>query len=119
MGRGLKIALITGGIILALAVIASWAIDLFGNRNGYDYQWGMMGPWTTGGFGVMGLMGIFWVVVLGLIIWAVAAAARGTHYVGGEHMMNQSESASEILKKRYARGEITKAQYDEMKKDLM
>ena len=67
----------------------------------------------------MGLMGIFWIVVLGAIIWAVVAAARGTGQSGGSDSGSHSESSLEILKRRYARGEINKAEYEEKKKDLV
>ncbi|MBI2851246.1 MAG: SHOCT domain-containing protein [Chloroflexi bacterium] len=77
----------------------------------------MMGPGMMGGFGAMGLMAIFWIVVLGLIIWAVVAAVRGTGSLGAGSG-GQADSALEILKKRYARGEINKAEYEEKKKDL-
>ena len=64
-------------------------------------------------------MGIFWIVVLGLIIWAVVAAMRGTGHDGGHVFPGASESALEILKKRYAKGEINKAEFEEKKKDLV
>lgn len=66
----------------------------------------------------MGLMGIFWIVILGLIIWAVVTAVRGAGGRNGSVSASQSESALEILKRRYARGEINKAEYEEKKKDL-
>ena len=66
----------------------------------------------------MGLMGIFWIVVIGLVIWAIIAAGRGAGLSGGSGSTGGSESALEILKKRYASGEINKAEYEEKKKDL-
>jgi putative membrane protein len=64
-------------------------------------------------------MGIFWIVVVGLIIWAVVAAGRGAGWSGGSDSGGHSESALEILKRRYARGEINKTEYEEKKKDLV
>jgi len=112
MDKGLKTALIIGGIILAIIIIVPTIIGAVTGWQGYGYGYGMMGPGMMEGFGAMGLMGVFWIVVLGLIIWAVVAAARGAGQAGG------SESSLEILKKRYARGEINKAEYEEKKKDL-
>ena len=52
---------------------------------------------------------LFWVLVIYLIVWLVrkAPATTGT-----------KNSAMDILKERYAKGEITKDQFEGMKKDL-
>ena len=60
-------------------------------------------------------MWIVWILVIGLIVWAVVTAGRGSNQPTG----TSSDSALEILKKRYARGEITKQEYEERKKDLL
>lgn len=52
---------------------------------------------------------LFWVAVIALIVFLV----RRT---GGSG--SRSESATNILKKRYARGEITKEEYENMKKEI-
>ncbi len=75
---------------------------------------GMMGYGYMGGYGglwwVVGL--VFWLLVLFalllLIIWLYRQVFKG----GG------SVPASELLRQRYAKGELTKKQFEEMKKDL-
>ena len=110
MDKNLKMALIIGGVVLAIVLIVPTIVGAITGWQGYGY--GMMG-----GFGTMGLMGVFWIVVVGLIIWAVIAAGRGTSHLGGSGS-GQTDSALEILKRRYARGDINKAEYEEKKKDL-
>ncbi|MBI4295551.1 MAG: SHOCT domain-containing protein [Chloroflexi bacterium] len=69
------------------------------------------------GFGIGGgLMGIFWIIVLGLIIWATVSWSRGS---SGSSDLPKGDTPLEILKKRYARGEISKEEYEEKKKDLV
>ncbi len=68
---------------------------------------------------------LFWVVVIGLIVWAITAWSRSSarrSAVGSELTAAPPASADralDILRERYARGEITKEQYDEMRRDLM
>lgn len=67
-----------------------------------------------GGFGFF-VMIIFW----GLVIWGIVAliqsvAKNNTQSAGGP----QGDTALEIVRKRYARGEITKEEFDQTKKDL-
>jgi len=116
MDKGLKTALIIGGVILALVVLVPTILYAVTGWQGYGY--GMMGSGLMGGFGAMGLMGVFWVVVIGLVVWAIVAAGRGGGRSSGVEPSGHSESALEILKRRYARGEINKAEYEEKKKDL-
>jgi len=77
----------------------------------FGMPYGMMDGYGTGyGTGIIGL--IFWVlVIIGLVLlikylWESGGARR------------EQESALEILKKRYARGEISKEEFEEKKKDL-
>ena len=63
------------------------------------------------GFGGI-FMILFWCIIIFLIV-------RGTNYwtsKGGNE--NQKQSAEEILKERYARGDISKEDFEQMKKDL-
>ncbi len=66
------------------------------------------------GFGLIGLL--FNVLVLVgivvLIVWAVKSFSSRTHVEA------RGQSARDILQARYARGEITREQYQEMLKDI-
>ena len=65
------------------------------------------------GFG-MGFEAIIMVLFWGAIIWLVISLINA----GTQRSEETSESALAILKKRYARGEVTREQYLEMEKEL-
>lgn len=56
---------------------------------------------------------LFWGAIIFLIVWAVRRSSQG-HGAGTPG----NRSALDIAKERYARGEITKEQYEQIKKDL-
>ena len=63
---------------------------------GYADGWGM---WMV----------VFWGALIGLVVWGVnRLSSRGP----------ASETSLDIVQKRLAKGEITKEQYDELKKTL-
>ncbi|MCB0746938.1 MAG: SHOCT domain-containing protein [Ignavibacteriae bacterium] len=59
---------------------------------------------------------IFWIVLFVVIIWGVVKLANSNSNRGVG--TNTSQSPLDVLKSRYAKGEITKAEFDSMKKDL-
>ncbi len=77
----------------------------------------MMGGFGGGGmfFGGM-LMLAFWVLIIGGAVWSVWTLARGSQSSLGAGASQQKPLG--ILQARYAKGEITKEQYDAMKRDL-
>lgn len=66
-------------------------------------------------------LGLFWPILFILfvvgIVWMLSSHSRKNES-DDEDELPELETALEILKKRYARGEITKRQYLEMKKDI-
>ena len=62
-----------------------------------------------------GWMIIVWVVVIALVVWAVIALVE---YSSSTTNTSQKRDPLEIAKERYARGEIKKEEYEEIKKNL-
>ena len=117
MNGNTRAALIIGGIALALLI----AVPLiWGGVSGWQFGgWGMMGPGMMGGFGWWWFMPILMILFLVLVIWAVVALMRGVAWPGNtDSASRQADSALEVLKRRYAQGEISKEEYEEKKKDL-
>ncbi|MFC1932469.1 SHOCT domain-containing protein [Chloroflexota bacterium] len=122
MDKNLKIGLIVGGIVVAVLVILPLIVGLatgWGETCEYEMEeHGMMGLGMMGGFGFGWFMPIGWIVILGLIVWAVIALTKGAVSTGSQGSPKQL-SALEVLKDRYARGEIGKEEFEEKRKDLM
>lgn len=112
---------VIGIVLLVILTLVSSFITPFGYGPGFGgYGWGMMGPGMMGGFGGFGFpfmggiwMILFWVLIIGGVVWLIQSFARGT-----TSSAPQGASLLEILKQRYAKGEITKEQFEQMKHDL-
>ncbi|MDA8273746.1 MAG: SHOCT domain-containing protein [Deltaproteobacteria bacterium] len=90
--------------------------------------WGMGygGPWPMMGIGY-GIVGIIWMFISMLIflffpiiffIYFIKWIIKERHYKGHFYEDTADTEALSILKKRYANGEITKEQYEEMKNTI-
>lgn len=75
-------------------------------------MWGWDGGGWGMGWGVFGLMHLLWVVLLVVVVAAIFRALLGDR--GGM----RRDSALDILRERYARGEIDHAEYEERRKKL-
>ena len=87
----------------------------------FGYGLGLRMPDLGLGFNRFGLGGIvplilpilFWIVVIALGAWLIGSFVSRSNSQAPANLP-PAESALDILKKRYARGEITKEQFDEM-----
>ncbi len=71
------------------------------------------------GWGGMWFGSIFWLLIIGVIIWVVVTSINNSNRRDLSNNFPQQESALDILKKRYAKGEITKEEFEQMKRDLI
>ena len=69
-----------------------------------------MHPMFWGGMG--GWMFLWWILIIVVIIGAVSI------FVRQQGNSNREKSALEILNERYARGEMSKTEYEEKKRDI-
>ena len=70
-----------------------------------------------GGIIPMVLTILFWIALIALAVWLISSLVSRASSQPHSNLP-VAESALDILKKRYARGEITKEQFDEMRRDL-
>ena len=72
------------------------------------------------GFGIFGLifMVLFWGGLIALAVWLVRGLFGSSHQQSPASPAGSGLSAAGILDERYARGEITREQYELMKSDL-
>ena len=68
------------------------------------------------GFGILFML-IIPILIIGGIVWLVVALARGGQVPS--LITSHRETPLDILKARYAKGEITQEQFDAMKHDLV
>ncbi len=72
----------------------------------------LFGSFGMGGYGMMGFGFLFMLLFWGVLIWLVITL------INASQSGKKEEDSLSILKKKYASGEITKKQYEEMKKEL-
>jgi len=80
----------------------------------WDWDWDMhpmMFMWGAGGLVMMLMMLVFWgLVIAGLIL--------GVRWLAGQGRREGRDEALEILRQRYARGDIDKQEFESRKRDL-
>lgn len=77
----------------------------------------MMGWNAFSGYGLMGgFFGFFFMILSwGLIIWGVVSFVQ---WISRQETAEKKGPAMTILEERYAKGEITKEEFEEKKKDI-
>jgi putative membrane protein len=98
-------------MIAMSGLVPGWAVA---QERSYEWGWGMhpMG-WMGGlwGIGMMFMMLLFWVLI-------IAGLVLGVRWFLSQDKERRIDSALEILRQRYARGEINKEEFEAKKKDL-
>jgi putative membrane protein len=88
-----------------LVSLAACSDDYFYGPRG----WGHMMYYGYGG----GFMGLLFIVIIGVLIYLVLQYTKTKGGIGVS-----GETPLDILKKRYAKGELTKDEFDRMKKEI-
>jgi len=98
-------------LIMTAGLLMSCARDGFGP--GEPGGWGPMMHYGYG-YGYGGIfMGILFMIIIAVLVYFIIQALS----TKGRPQM-QNENPLDILKRRYAKGEITREEYEKMKKDI-
>jgi putative membrane protein len=63
------------------------------------------------------MMIVLTILIIAAVVWVIRAIQVNQN--GGTSSLQSTETPTDILKKRFAKGEISKEQFEQMKKDLM
>ncbi len=101
--------LLAGVALTMLVAHPGWAQERV-----YEWGWGMhpmSGLWGVWGMAMMLMMAVFWGVV-------IAGFVLGIRWLARQGRESKADPALEILRQRYARGEINKEEFEARKRDL-
>lgn len=84
---------------------------MWGDMGSYGWGWGGMG------FGLISMV-LFWVLIIAGVVVLVKWLAGPSASSGAPPVAPPPKTALDILKERYARGEIDKQEFEEKKRDL-
>lgn len=104
-------------VVLLLALVAlALSVSLFfwGFGSPYGGPYGMMGGMMGYGWGFMFLIPLAFLLLVGVGIYYLVTTFTRT----SRPSFRRGERALEILRERYARGEITREEYVKMKEQL-
>jgi putative membrane protein len=98
-------------MIVAIGTLG-FVSGVFAQERYYEGRW-QMHPmwWGVWGIGMMLMMFLFWLLV-------VVALVIGIRWLIAKGKSQRSDRALEILRERYARGEINKDEFEAKQKDL-
>ena len=105
IGRWLMVIMSTA----ALAPGGAWA-----QERPWEWGWGMHPMW-----GVWGAWGIAMMLMM-LVVWAavIVGLVAGIRWLMRQGRPDVTDSALEILRQRYARGEIDREEFEARRRDL-
>lgn len=103
--RATLFAIPAGWLVPALAIAQPGSYEW---GPGMHPMWGMGGAW---GIGMMLMMFLFWILV-------IAGLVLGIRWLLDQGKGRRSDSALELLRQRYAKGEINKEEFETRRKDL-
>lgn len=101
------------------AAIVMLPAEALAQERSYEWGWGRgMHPmgWMWGAWGISMMLGmlLFW----GLVIAGIVLMVRWLVRQGGDGGERGRDRALEILRERYARGEINKEEFESRRRDL-
>jgi putative membrane protein len=95
-------------VMISALLVSCTGNGCYGPQNPYGW-----GPMMHYGFGYGGMfMWVLFLIIVGFLIYFVVQAQKS------KNQAIQPESPLDILRRRYAKGEITGEEYEKMKKDL-
>jgi len=94
----------------------SQALAQTGRYGGWHMGPGMIGGWGMGWFGGI-FMFAFWILILVGLVFLIRWLIQFTRH--NKSIGNGESRAIDILKERFARGEIDKDEFDSKRKDLL
>ena len=113
--KRVSIQVVAAAVAVVLAPPWAWAQDTYGDGYGRHMTW-----WGGGGYGTV-FGPLFMILLLALVIGVVVLVVR---WVGGPQQGASAPSASpgrtalDILKERFARGEIDKSEFEDRRRVL-